>query len=258
MNQVLKGITISILFHIGLFLFFGLAQYSENKKLILTEIMVVEQLIPIPEKMKIPNISSPNHTLKSFVKPAPIFKLKKRIPPLKQELIITSKNLPNKIKNTDLITNTPSPILINKKYNRNITRKAPTIKIQNKRTSLEQMPTIKLPTHKKETKQITLSNSFGKSFVISGGVKDRTILFQQLPKYPRWLEERGIEGNVSIKFVVLPDGSIKNNVYVEKSSGYSDLDDLGIKAIRTFRFVAINKQEEQGGIIVFYFKLNRK
>ena len=50
---------------------------------------------------------------------------------------------------------------------------------------------------------------------------------------------------------------MKNNLYVEASSGYPEMDNLAMKALRAFKFAPIASGEEQEGGIIFYFRLSR-
>jgi len=126
--------------------------------------------------------------------------------------------------------------------------------------SLADMPTIQKPVEQKKVEFDTSSLKIertGNTFKIFGALQNRPILQKFLPKYPRWAEEQGLECNVSIHFFVFPDGAVKNNMFVEQGSGYSEMDQLAMKALREFKFAPISGGEEQEGVIVFYFRLSR-
>lgn len=126
--------------------------------------------------------------------------------------------------------------------------------------SLADMPTLKKPAEQKKVEFDTSSLKIertGNTFKIFGALQNRPISEKYLPKYPRWAEEQGLECNVSIHFFVLQDGTVKNNLFIEQSSGYSEMDQLAMKALRAFKFAPIAKSEEQEGVIVFYFRLSR-
>jgi TonB family protein len=96
--------------------------------------------------------------------------------------------------------------------------------------------------------------------VISGEVRDREILHQEFPAVPRWLEEKGIEAEVVIRFVVNPDGEVGDKMYVEKTSGYAELDRLGMAALKKFIFAPLAltvRQAEQNGSIVIRFSFSK-
>ncbi|MBN1596124.1 energy transducer TonB [candidate division FCPU426 bacterium] len=129
--------------------------------------------------------------------------------------------------------------------------------------SLADMPTIKKPEAKKkvefDTSNLNLQREQN-TFQIFGPLKDRPIIEKYLPRYPRWAEEQGIECSVSLHFFVLPEGQVKENLFVEQSSGYSEMDGLAMKALRAFKFAPLGagkRQEEQEGVIIFYFRLSR-
>ena len=96
----------------------------------------------------------------------------------------------------------------------------------------------------------------GSSVEITGitrRVKHRTMF-----KLPKWVEEKGISMNGSIKFWVSPDGSI-DRVEIFKTFGYADIDSLACSAVYKWRFEEL--PEEQGekndcGIVKFRVQLN--
>lgn len=102
--------------------------------------------------------------------------------------------------------------------------------------------------------------SLSRDSLISGEVKDRDILHRENPQAPRWLEEKGVEAEVVIAFVVNPDGDVGDKVFVQKTSGYADLDRLAIEALKKFVFAPLPlnvRQVEQSGTIVFRFTFHR-
>jgi|GEM_PF-1360210 len=129
---------------------------------------------------------------------------------------------------------------------------------------LADMPAIQKPVETKkkmdfDTSSLKIERS-GNTFKIFGALQNRQRLSVYLPKYPRWAEEQGLECTVSIHFFVLPDGTVKDNLFVEQSSGYAEMDSLAMKALQAFKFAPLGpaeKQEEQEGVIVFYFRLSR-
>jgi TonB family protein len=93
---------------------------------------------------------------------------------------------------------------------------------------------------------------------LTGPVADRPLLYYCKPEYPEWAKREAVEGSVSITFVVLPDGSIKENIMVEKTSGFVDFDDNAAKALLTWRFepIGAGKTGEQWGTITFHYRLS--
>jgi TonB family protein len=102
--------------------------------------------------------------------------------------------------------------------------------------------------------------SLSRDTLISGEVKSREILHREAPVVPRWLEEKGVEAEVVISFVVNPDGEVGDRLYVEKTSGYAELDRLAIEALKKYEFAPLPlnvKQAEQKGSIVIRFTFRR-
>ncbi|MDH5662450.1 MAG: energy transducer TonB [Elusimicrobiota bacterium] len=95
-------------------------------------------------------------------------------------------------------------------------------------------------------------------FEIRGPLSHRTVLYRELPPYPEWAEKEGIEAGVSVHFVVLSNGKVKDNIYVVKTSGYPVLDKLVMEALRNWKFAALKGDiygKEEWGVLTFYFSL---
>lgn len=167
----------------------------------------------------------------------------------------------------------PSGIQLGKKSSFSGARQAPVINTQRfaKRAnlqarggSLSDMPTIKKKIIKE--KKVDLSGAGlnikreQNTFQVFGEIANRKRVKMFMPRYPRWAEEQGIECTVSIHLFVLPDGSVKNNLYVEQGSGYTEIDQLAMSALKQFKFAPLlpsERQVEQEGTIAFYFRLSR-
>jgi len=86
----------------------------------------------------------------------------------------------------------------------------------------------------------------------------RSVFFKpDLPAYPEWAKKLGNYFEVQLKFLILPDGTVAN---VEKitSSGYPELDEIGVRYIRKWKFMSLPAQadqKEQWGVIKLVFKL---
>lgn len=113
---------------------------------------------------------------------------------------------------------------------------------------------------KAERRKATTTNvkklSLNKASFIEGAVKHREIIRQATPKIPRWLEEKGIEAQVVIRFSVDPDGEVNDRMIVERTSGYEELDRNAMKALKSFIFAPLPltaKQVEEKGTITFRF-----
>lgn len=92
---------------------------------------------------------------------------------------------------------------------------------------------------------------------LSGPVADRPILSHTTPVYPEWAKREAVEGSVTLRFFVRPDGSIKENVLVQKTAGFEDFDQSAVVALRAWRFQPLpaGRTGEQWGTITFHFRL---
>ena len=97
-----------------------------------------------------------------------------------------------------------------------------------------------------------------KGFDIAGPLNNRPILHRVIPQYPAWAEEQGIIGSVRIWFTVTPEGEVRSNMRVTKTTGYPDLDKLALDALKEWRFATFNTSDDssQWGIITFTFSLS--
>jgi TonB family protein len=89
-----------------------------------------------------------------------------------------------------------------------------------------------------------------------GPVADRAVTHYKVPDYPDWAKRDGTEGSVTLYFFVLPDGRVKENVVVERTSGFSDFDDRAVAALLQWKFVALPLSNEQWGRITFNYRLS--
>jgi len=93
---------------------------------------------------------------------------------------------------------------------------------------------------------------------LSGPVADRPLISYSTPAYPEWAKREGVEGTTKIYFVVLPDGKVKQNIVVEKTSGFEDFDRNAAQALLAWHFQPLtgNQTGEQWGRITFHFRLS--
>ena len=112
------------------------------------------------------------------------------------------------------------------------------------------------PTRMKETDSTAQRDLAGA--LLTGPVADRPLLKFSKPGYPEWAKDEGVEGSVTIYFVVLTDGRIKENIMVQKTSGFGDFDDNAINALRTWRFEPLKggATGDQWGTITFHYRLS--
>jgi TonB family protein len=95
------------------------------------------------------------------------------------------------------------------------------------------------------------------ALLIEGDVAGRRLITAKKPSYPRWLQDQGIEAAVTLQFAVTPDGTVKDTIMVEKTSGYTELDDLAKEALLQFKFEALSIGADQSGYATFRFMLER-
>jgi len=92
---------------------------------------------------------------------------------------------------------------------------------------------------------------------LAGPIADRPILRMRRPEYPEWAKRDGVEGSVTLYFVVRPDGGVKENVLVQKTAGFEDFDESARTALLDWDFEPLRggRTGEQWGTITFHFRL---
>jgi TonB family protein len=90
-----------------------------------------------------------------------------------------------------------------------------------------------------------------------GPIADRRILRQVTPVYPEWAKRDGVEGSVALYFVVRADGTVKENILIQRTAGFGDFDENARAALREWRFEPLKRGEagEQWGTITLNFRL---
>lgn len=95
-----------------------------------------------------------------------------------------------------------------------------------------------------------------KSIQISGQVVGRKILASYLPVYPDWARVKNIEADVVIRFYVSFQGIVREKLYLERTSGYSKLDQLAMESLKKWVFEPLKTTAgDQWGIITFRYLL---
>jgi|GEM_PF-580372 len=91
-----------------------------------------------------------------------------------------------------------------------------------------------------------------------GPVANRKLLKYSTPVYPDWAKREGVEGSVRLYFIVGEDGIVKDNIVVEKTSGYPDFDANANTALSGWLFERLPKNQvgDQWGQITFHFRLS--
>lgn len=95
-------------------------------------------------------------------------------------------------------------------------------------------------------------------FELSGPLSNRRIIHQVIPPYPEWAKKKGIIARVSLYFFVLHTGQVKNNIVIQRTSGYPKLDKTAMEALIKWKFAPLPKSQygkEQWGVITFKFKI---
>jgi len=92
---------------------------------------------------------------------------------------------------------------------------------------------------------------------LAGPIADRAILKSVTPVYPDWAKRDGVEAAVTLYFIVRADGSVKENIVVQKTAGFGDFDDSALAALAAWRFEPLRggRTGEQWGTITFHFRL---
>ncbi len=91
---------------------------------------------------------------------------------------------------------------------------------------------------------------------LAGPIVNRAVLYKTLPHYPSWCLSKNISGVVKIRIWVEPSGMIREGTLIDLSSGYPDLDQAVVDAVKTWRFAPLPSevlQEVQWGVITFRF-----
>lgn len=94
----------------------------------------------------------------------------------------------------------------------------------------------------------------GVSFSVDGAVGNRRILSRVSPTSPDWVATRNLDLTVTVRFQVLPDGSVKPGAVISKTSGFPDIDTRALKALARWRFQpAARSAAEVWGRVTFRF-----
>ena len=91
---------------------------------------------------------------------------------------------------------------------------------------------------------------------ITGPLSSRKITYKPTTPYPVWAQERGLTATIRVQIAVNPNGTVKENVFVIKTSGFGSWDRLVINSVRQWKFAAMQGSGiVQTGIITFNFVL---
>jgi len=141
----------------------------------------------------------------------------------------------------------------------------PGVKPAQAQLQIEHRPLAKAPARKLPTMasadlpKVSAPVKKGTNFMVAGPISQRSIIRRVVPRYPKWALERRISGTVVVRLWVSPNGRVKGNPQVETSSGYPDLDQVVVGALKGWEFAALEagvKSEDQWGVITFKFTLS--
>jgi TonB family protein len=92
---------------------------------------------------------------------------------------------------------------------------------------------------------------------LAGPIADRAIRQYVTPVYPDWAKRDGVEAAVTLYFIVRPDGSVRENILIQKTAGFGDFDDSARAALAAWKFEALGggRTGDQWGTITFHFRL---
>lgn len=138
--------------------------------------------------------------------------------------------------------------------------RSPEAQLQIEHRPLAQAPARKLPQMSpKDLPQVASAPTTGSNFMVAGPISQRPITKRVRPRYPKWALDRRISGTVVVRIWVSPNGTVKGAPTVETSSGYPDLDQVVVAALRAWEFEPLGpsvKTEDQWGVITFRFTLS--
>ena len=91
---------------------------------------------------------------------------------------------------------------------------------------------------------------------ITGPLSSRQVVTRAVPVYPAWARARNIEADVAIRFTVSAAGEVREQVVVERTSGFPELDKLAMDAIKKWQFSKLAQGgADQWGVVTFRFLL---
>lgn len=94
-------------------------------------------------------------------------------------------------------------------------------------------------------------------FQITGPLANRQVIAREVPQYPDWARSKGIEAAVVLQFTVSPEGAVKDNIFVIRTSGYPQMDDLAVQALKKWKFATLplDQYRDEVGSITFNFSV---
>jgi TonB family protein len=127
---------------------------------------------------------------------------------------------------------------------------------------LEKVPTKDLKkvapesSPQKDAKIIEAPSKSTTKITITGPLSQRKVLYKPTTPYPEWAEKKGLTATISVQIAVNPGGTVQEDIFVIRTSGFGSWDKLVINSVRNWKFAALEGSEiVQSGIITFQFVL---
>ncbi|MBN2367193.1 MAG: TonB family protein [Calditrichaeota bacterium] len=92
--------------------------------------------------------------------------------------------------------------------------------------------------------------------IITGALANRKIIKKVIPPFPQWAKRQGVGATISLRFTVMENGTVKETVITERTSGSSQWDQMVIAALKDWRFEPLSTsgvRKDQTGVITFQF-----
>ncbi|MBI4369773.1 MAG: TonB family protein, partial [Elusimicrobia bacterium] len=83
-----------------------------------------------------------------------------------------------------------------------------------------------------------LEHATKKAVEISGPISNRKILKSPLPEYPSSLAKEAMAAEVTIQFWVSAEGRVRDKIFLQKTSGFKELDERAVRALKNWLFEA--------------------
>jgi hypothetical protein len=127
---------------------------------------------------------------------------------------------------------------------------------------LEKVPTKDLKkvapevSAKKDAKIVEAPSKSGTKITITGPLSQRKVLYKPTTPYPEWALKKGLTAIISVQIAVNPGGTVQEDIFVIRTSGFGSWDKLVTNSVRNWKFAALEGSEiVQSGIITFQFIL---
>jgi TonB family protein len=86
------------------------------------------------------------------------------------------------------------------------------------------------------------------AFQITGPLAKRKVLTRVIPEFPEWARAKGINAAVTLRFTVSPEGDVRGDIVILRSTTYSALDDAAIGALRGWKFVPLSMDQNRNEV----------